>query len=159
MQQVAAQIERLLWLAYRLKLQPLVQRLHQFVRASTLARKSLLRGKLDAVFTQRVMEAADVSSISAGKQGFIDSILGQVVSLASEPVLQPETVLLPVTLSPNQLQPICFNATVMKGSLLAKPTDSTMEVELDLFKKGQIRIGRNTHLVQLRIGPHWTAQE
>jgi hypothetical protein len=68
-QQVAAQTEQLLWLAYRLELEPLVQRLHGFVRPLCWFSDSLLFHSLVAVFTLRVVEAAGcvVASLPGGK--------------------------------------------------------------------------------------------
>jgi hypothetical protein len=158
-QQVAAQTEQLLWLAYRLQLQPLVQHLHTFIRSSAMFSSSLLRNQLDAVFSQRVLEAADISSLSSGKQQWVDSILSETISFASEPLLQTDTTLKPEGLSVSQMSPMSFTATVVTGSVMSKPPDSRVEIELDLFRRGVIRIGRHFHPVQLRIGPQYKSQQ
>jgi hypothetical protein len=147
-QQVAAQTEQLLWLAYRLQLQPLVQHLHNFIQALSHFAQSLLRNKCEAVFTSRVLEAAGVASLPGGKQMLVDSVRGELLKLNGDTTLAS---LQPVGLTEQQRQPIKFDAQLHCSAL--KQQGVSVAVELDLFDKSTIKLGHNTFAVQLRVGP------
>lgn len=74
--QVAAQLEPLLHLAYRLGLDELRDKLHQFLLTNTMFRSSLLtRGMLAAsVFSERVMAAVDRRRL---RDAWIDHIINE----------------------------------------------------------------------------------
>jgi hypothetical protein len=144
--QVAAQTEQLLCLAYKLQLQPLVLHMHHFIRALHLSPNSLLNDA-DAVFTPRVLEAAVVSNLPDGKQLLVNGVVGEVLQLSDIAV---------TGLSDEQRQPLKFNA-VLQSSSLRILQGAAVPVELDLFGRSTIKVGKNTYAVQLRIGPHHAA--
>ena len=74
--QVAAQLEPMLHLAYRLGLDELRDKLHNFVLTNTMFRSSLLtRGMLtSSVFTERVMAAIDRRRL---RDAWIDHIINE----------------------------------------------------------------------------------
>jgi hypothetical protein len=149
-QQVVAQTEQLLWLAYRLQLQPLAQRLQMFIRALSMFSTSLLAGGLvDSVITARVLEAAGVNNLPGGKQVLLNSISSEHVAFTEQ--LSVQTVLRPTGLAVSQQQPVKFTA-VVRRTLLQLPQGATVPVELDIFGKSTIKIGRATFPCQLRIG-------
>jgi hypothetical protein len=149
-QQVAAKTEQLLWLAYKLQLQPLVLHMHHYIRALSWFYTSLLRDA-DAVSTPRVLEVAGVANLLNGKQLLVNSVIGEVLQLSDIAV---------TGLSDEQRQPLKFNA-VLQGSSLRTPQGATVPVELDLFGSSHgrslITVGANTFDVQLRIGTHHAA--
>ncbi|WIA39973.1 hypothetical protein OEZ86_013403 [Tetradesmus obliquus] len=117
-EQVAAQTEQLLWLAYRLQLEPLMQRLHSFVRSSCLYANSILRGRVDDVFTPRVLEAAGTSGMAASKQAVVDGVLLQefVFGEDAEAAVNGRTAVLePLDLSEEQQEPL-----VLEGQSCAR---------------------------------------
>jgi hypothetical protein len=122
-QQVAAQTEQLLWLAYRLQLDLLVQRVHGFIRSMCFFSSSLLHNVLDAVFTARVLEAAGVASLRGGKAMLLSSVLGEMAQLTLAEGLSAnadsakfvETWLQPKGLTAQQQKPLKFNAVVKRG--------------------------------------------
>jgi hypothetical protein len=148
-QQVAAQTEQLLWLAYKLQLQPLVLHMHHFIRTLSCFRNSLLRDA-DAVSTPRVLEAAGVANLPDGKQLLVNSVVGEVLQLSDIAVTE---------LSDEQRQPLMFNAVLQSSSLrfLQGAAQHAVPVELDLFGSSTIRVGISSYNVQLRIGPHHAA--
>ncbi|KAF6245558.1 hypothetical protein COO60DRAFT_1650237 [Scenedesmus sp. NREL 46B-D3] len=79
-EQVAAQTEQLLWLAHKLQLQPLVQRLYGFIRSLSYLPTSVLHDEGDDVFSSRVLEMAGVASLPAGKQMLLNSVRGELVT-------------------------------------------------------------------------------
>jgi hypothetical protein len=131
-QQVAAQTEQLLWLAYRLQLQSLVQRLHTFIWPLCWFANSLLADVSDSVFTTRVLEAAGVADLPGGKQNLINSMCGKFVGLTQLVSPGVGTHLRPVGLTQQQLIPLKFNAVVQRSSL-ALPQGAVVQVELDLL--------------------------
>ncbi|KAI8466571.1 MAG: hypothetical protein J3K34DRAFT_524435 [Monoraphidium minutum] len=74
--QIAAQLEPMLHLAYRLRLDELRDKLHHFVLTNTMFRSSLLtRGLLtSAVFSERVMAAVDRRKL---RDAWIDSVINE----------------------------------------------------------------------------------
>jgi hypothetical protein len=148
-QQVAAQTEQLLWLAYRLQLQPLVQHLHGFIRALSCFPEAPLQNKHEAIFTARVLEAAGLASLPGGKQLLVDSVRGKLLRLNNDTSLAR---LQPVGLTAQQRQPIKFDALLF-CSAFNKQQGATVAVELDLFGTSTVKMGDNTFPVQLRIGP------
>ncbi|WIA20917.1 hypothetical protein OEZ85_005259 [Tetradesmus obliquus] len=152
-QQVAAQIERLLWLAYRLQLQPLVEHMHTCIQAFSIFGLSVLRGCENEVFTPRVLEAAasGVASLPGGKQMLVNSVRGEVLTLADS-TASGQANLRPIGLTHLQQLPLKFDA-VATCSTLGKP-GVAVAVELDLFSNSVIKLGHNTFAAQLRIGPY-----
>jgi hypothetical protein len=148
---VAAQTEQLLWLAYRLQLQPLVQHMHNFIQNASFFTGSVLRDVHDAVFTARVLEAAGVASLPDGKQMLINSVLEELITLVDS-IAAGQAHLRPTSLTQQQRQPLKFDA-VVNCSRLCSRADTTVAVELDLFGNSTIRVGANRFSVQLRIGP------
>uniref|UniRef100_A0A383VSH5 Uncharacterized protein n=1 Tax=Tetradesmus obliquus TaxID=3088 RepID=A0A383VSH5_TETOB len=152
-QQVAAQTERLLWLSYKLQLEPLIQRLHAFIQSSTRLAASLLHCAPTTVFTPRVLDAAGVASLPGGKRMLMNSVMGEVAQIAGllGDTDDAQTLLQPQGLTQAQRQPLKFDAVVVRSGL---PVASgvTVPVELDLFRTSQIKLGQQVYPVQLRIG-------
>jgi hypothetical protein len=142
-EQVAAQTEQLLWLAYKLQLEPLLQQLHRFVRGSTRI--------TDAVFSARVLDAAGVAGLQDGKEMLQNSVVGEVALLNKDSNAQ--TLLEPVGLSAKQQKPLCFDAVVQRTGLNLRE-GATVPVELDLFGQSTIKLGPLKYPVQLRIGSY-----
>jgi hypothetical protein len=150
-QQVAAQTEQLLWLAYRLQLQPLVQCLHAFIRTCCLFDISLLRGRLDVVFTHRVLEAIGVSSLTCCKGAWINSVLCQDISfsdsIAGAALLQPVGAA-----AAERGQQIVFDA-VLKSEILGIAAGTQVKLRLDIFR-GRLYINGDEHVLHFRVGHH-----
>ncbi|WIA19689.1 hypothetical protein OEZ85_005617 [Tetradesmus obliquus] len=154
-EQVAAQTEQLLWLAYRLQLEPLAQRLHSFVRSSCLYANSMLRGRVDDVFTPRVLDAAGASGMAASKQAVVDGVLLQefVFGEYAEAAVNGRTAVLePLDLSEKQQEPLVLEAKVVHGSLIGIPSGSKVRLELDLFGKSTMQVNEDVHHLHLCIG-------
>jgi hypothetical protein len=152
-QQVAAQTEQLLWLAYRLQLQPLVQCLHNFIRSGSLFRILLLRGRLDAVFTDRVLEAISVSSLTCYRGAWINSVLGQDISFAANAVESLPGVALVEPVDAEMAQhdlETGFDA-VLKSEVLGIAAGTQVNLRLDIFR-GRLYINDDQHLLHVRIG-------
>ncbi|WIA41200.1 hypothetical protein OEZ86_004815 [Tetradesmus obliquus] len=150
-QQVAAQTEQLLWLAHRLQLQPLVQHMHSCVWAMSFFPETVLQELYDDIFTPRVLEAAGVASLPGGRQMLINSVRGELLTLADSYDFGPAN-LRPIGLSQEQQQPLKFNAVV--ACITVDNQGATIAVELDLFGESLIKLGDCYFPVQLRIGPH-----
>lgn len=151
MQQVAAQTEQLLWMAYRLQLQPLVQRLHRFVRAQGWFHDSLMADTYDAVFTARVVEAARVAARPGGRQMLMNHVSGELAAMVNN-VANVSTYLEPqgLTFEQKQALTIKFDAVVRRTGLQL-PLGATIPVELNLLGSSTIRLGRHLYPVQQRI--------
>jgi hypothetical protein len=149
-QQVAAQTEQLLWLGYRLQLEPLVKQLHGVVHTSCVFRNSLLTSSCDAVFSARVLEAAGVAGVPDGKQMLANSVVGEIAALGKT-YHAVGTALDAEGLTEQQKAPLKFNAVVRHTGLLLQQ-GATVPVELDLFGTSKIKLGQQTCPVQLRIG-------
>jgi len=80
-QQVAAQLERLLYLAYHLQLAPLQEVLHGFTRQNCTFRNSILYGHMETVLSPRVVQA----SVSGGmaKQALLQALVQQAWPLGA----------------------------------------------------------------------------
>ena len=61
------------------------------------------------------------------------------------------TLLQPQGLAQEQREPLRFNAVVTRSGLRVAQ-GSTIPVELDLFGKSHIKLGKQLYAVQLRIG-------
>ncbi|WIA34147.1 hypothetical protein OEZ86_012511 [Tetradesmus obliquus] len=122
-QQVAAQTERLLWLSYKLQLEPLIQRLHAFLH------------------------------LPGGKRMLMNSVMGEVAQIAGllGDSDDAQTLLQPQALTQAQRQPLKFDAVVVRSGLPVA-SGATVPVELDLFRTSQIKLGQQVYPVQLRIG-------
>eukprot|EP00882_Tetradesmus_deserticola_P010591 GHRQ01011187.1.p1 GENE.GHRQ01011187.1~~GHRQ01011187.1.p1 ORF type:complete len:301 (+),score=107.77 GHRQ01011187.1:274-1176(+) len=151
-QQVAAQIEQLLWLAYRLQLEPLILHLQDFIRLQSPFSNSLLSNDVHAVFTARVSTAAGVAGLPMGMQMLLNTVLGESMCFKGyEDESGIKTLLLPRNLSQDQRQPLRFKAFVQRSSL-PLPQGAVVPVELDLFGTSTIKLGASWLPVQLRIG-------
>jgi hypothetical protein len=148
-QQVAAQVEQLLWLAYRLQLEQLVEWLHRFIRSLCLFKASLLRNRED-VYSRRVAEAAGASGMGMILQALKHSVLTQEVAL-SRAAAAHMAVLEPLGLTAQQKQPLVFNA-MLRGDVLGIPQGTKVQVQLDLFGRSMLRINGDDHDVHLRVG-------
>jgi hypothetical protein len=152
-QQVAAQTEQLLWLAYRLQLQPLVHHLHGFIRSSCLSPISLLHGQEAAVITPRVLEAAVASGKHGVWQAVADSVRRQDVAFTDDAMLGDTAAFLaPLTLTQQQKQPLEFDA-MLHADVMGIASGTKVRVYLDLFGESSIHLNQDIHTVRLRIGP------
>jgi hypothetical protein len=150
-EQVAAQTEQLLRLAYRLQLQPLVEQLHGFVRSQSLFDYSLLRKQADAIFTPRVLEAAATSGLDDCQRAVADSVLRQDVVFA-DGIDDKAVFLEPLALTEEQQQPLEFDA-VLRNGLAGIARGTKVHVQLDLFGTSSMHINDDKHRVRLCMGP------
>jgi hypothetical protein len=153
-QQVAAQTEQLPWLAYRLQLEPLVQRLHGFIRSSCCYTASVLRNRVDDIFTPHVLEVAGTSGMAVSRQALVDGVLMQELVLADESWFachHPIAALEPINLDEEQKEPLDFEA-VLRGEVQGIPSGTTVHVCLDLFGLSSLQINEDKHMLHLRIG-------
>eukprot|EP00878_Enallax_costatus_P014772 GHUV01015457.1.p1 GENE.GHUV01015457.1~~GHUV01015457.1.p1 ORF type:complete len:394 (+),score=55.18 GHUV01015457.1:153-1184(+) len=87
--QVLEQVEKLLYVGYKLKLEPLLQRLHQFIAASlgtakeSYSRALIPHDQLAAIYSPRVLEAGYTEE--AGRQAWIQSQLQQQQNILHGP--------------------------------------------------------------------------
>eukprot|EP00878_Enallax_costatus_P006924 GHUV01007256.1.p1 GENE.GHUV01007256.1~~GHUV01007256.1.p1 ORF type:complete len:369 (+),score=69.87 GHUV01007256.1:105-1109(+) len=87
--QVLEQVEKLLYIGYRLKLEPLLQRLHQFIAASlgtakeSYSRALIPHDQLAVIYSPRVLEAGYTEE--AGRQAWIQSQLQQQQNILHGP--------------------------------------------------------------------------
>jgi hypothetical protein len=152
-QQVAAQTEQLLWLAYRMQLQPLVQCLHRFIRSGSLYDDSLLRGRLDAVFTDGVLEAVSVSSLNDCKGAWVNSVLCQDISFAASTadVSTGAALLEHVDVEQAEQDLRTEFEAVLKSEVLGIAAGTKVTVCLEVFK-GRLFINGDEHKLHLRVG-------
>lgn len=76
LQRAAMQTETLLYLAQRLQLQPLMDRMHAFIASSTYRTDGILYGRLEDVFTERVLSVSLPPGASdAARMAWISSVL------------------------------------------------------------------------------------
>jgi hypothetical protein len=135
-QQVAKQAAALLQSAHVLRLQSVLDLLHQFLIPNTWAGcHRLLSDVAGLVFTDAVLEAA-LGSSTLSKEAYISSVLSQPCSLA--PGKRGYSSLLkPV--GPKRFDPekelLMFDAQLLQDFAGAKAGD-TVKVALDLFGKG-----------------------
>lgn len=81
--EVCVQTEALLFIAHKLRLQPLIKVMHTFLFTSCLGGRGLLYGKLQLVLTDRVLEAG-MGSSSLTKAQWVNSILTQPCGLVRD---------------------------------------------------------------------------
>ncbi|KAI8466823.1 MAG: hypothetical protein J3K34DRAFT_370689 [Monoraphidium minutum] len=133
--QIAAQLEPLLFLAYKLRLTELQAQLHAVVHGasvfvgSPLADRGLLEG---AVFTDRVMAAADRAQLKAA---WIDSVVGQACSFRGSPLL--------AGLAEGALPSARFKAALARP-YLGSPAGTPVDLELDLAA-GMMKLYLSSH--------------
>lgn len=135
-QQVAAQTEQLLWLAYRLQLAPLIEELHVFLRLTMPVVDGVLEHHVDAVFTERVLDAA-LGSNKLGKDAWIMQILHHVHALAPG---SKHALFKPIGLTAEQQQRTSFRA-VLQREFFEAPAGTEIEVTFDLLGTGHVYIG------------------
>jgi hypothetical protein len=144
-QQVAGQLEPLLYLAYRLNLCPLQEVLHGFTRNSTVGATAVLFGHMRHVLTRRVLLAAVDCDVA--EQAMLQLLVGQRGSLAGaeDGLFRCEG-------------PEAFQTDAIKFTgKLAMPLPSLVmggqvDVEMDL-SKSRIFTDGLTHMFQLLLGP------
>uniref|UniRef100_A0A383V7L2 Uncharacterized protein n=1 Tax=Tetradesmus obliquus TaxID=3088 RepID=A0A383V7L2_TETOB len=133
--QVAKQTEQLLWLAYRLQLAPLIDKLHEFVRSGS---DGLLTGLRDAVFTERVLDAA-LGSNRLGRDAWIAHVVHHVHAPAAG---GPRALFKAVDLTDEddpEARSGAFRA-VLQRDFLGAPAGTEVEVAYDL-STGWFNIG------------------
>ena len=139
-QQAAKQAAALLQLAHALRLQPLLDMLHQFILHNVLpGGVRLLCGTMGFIFTDAVLEAA-IGSSTLSKEAYISSVLSHPCSLA--PVEVGHTSLLKAIGTPvyhTSTKLLKFDAQLLRDFAKGKAGD-TVKVELDLFRKGKIKL-------------------
>jgi hypothetical protein len=148
-QQVAAQVEPLLYLAYRLQLAPLQQVLHTFIRSCMRHSLGLLYGHMRRVLSQRVMEAALASG--AAQEAMLHMLAGERVVCGSGSRRHAEgadVLLAPVEMGLHDFKEP-FQAAV-KRVPGGDPGD-VISVSLDLAGSA-VQVGPVRHHCQLLIG-------
>lgn len=151
LQQAAQQTEALLFEAQRLQLQPLMDRLHSFVASGTFRDEAIFYGRLEDIFTERVLTAALPAHASQGaKEDWISSVLTLPCGFSQH---QNVNHLLDVRSDPygRHRDPIFFSASLRQDFMGSRAGDR-VDVEVDLFDRSVIQIGRVTWPVQLLLG-------
>lgn len=148
--QVAQQTEQLLYLAHKLQLPTLQQKLHVFLRNNTVDPDYLLYGHMCQVLTDRVLEvAADKQQL---RELVINSILTERCGLHNSEQMHAAQVLEPLKLTAQQQQPLYFKA-VLRRDAFGYSRGSTVDVALNLFgEEPSIRVNDVTHTAQLVVG-------
>jgi hypothetical protein len=144
-QQVAGQLEPLLYLAYRLQLGPLQEVLHAFIRNSTVGANAILYGHMRRVLTHRVLLAAVDCDVA--EQALLQLLVGQRGSLAGA----GDGLFEPVTAGPFQTAAVTFEAKVAKP-LPSMDMGGLVDVKLD-FNNSSIKTNGLIHMFQLLLGP------
>jgi hypothetical protein len=147
-QQVATQVEQLLFIAHKLQLPALQQKLHDFLVANIFDASYLLYGYLGSVLTDRVLEAAvDKQQL---RQLAVNSMITQTCGFLGQ--MHAEQVLEPLDLTARQQLPLKFKATLLRDAF-GYAQGQSVSVELQLF--GQLpysRIGSQYYVAQLLVG-------
>jgi hypothetical protein len=151
-QQVAQQTEELLWWAYRLQLPTLADKLHAFVRHNAAFTNSILRGHLQHVFTDRVLDAA-LGPNQMGRNTWINAVLSEPAASVTGSALV-SSLLVPE--NADAVKP--FNNMVFRAKL-ARPymgaaAGSVVDVTLSLFDNSIACMGGGGLVAQLQLGPH-----
>jgi hypothetical protein len=142
-QQLVAQLEPLLYLAYRLQLAPLQEALHCFIRNSTSCGNAILYGHMRPVLTQRLIQAAADSDV--GRDALLQLLVAQRGSLAGE----VDGLLEPVDAA-FRAPVVEFKAKIKKPLPGLTPGD-VVDVELDL-NECRLKVGGIVHRMQLLVG-------
>ena len=146
--QVANQTAALLRLAHVLRLQPLLDVLHQFIRHNVWPGGTrMLNGVMGLVFTDTVLEAA-LGSSTVSKEAYVSSVLAQSCSLT--PGQAGYTSLLkpvgPITTDANT-NILRFDAQLLRDFAGARAGD-TVKVVLDLFGNQLSKDGKGTLMLE-----------
>jgi hypothetical protein len=151
MSQLAAQVEGLLYMAYKLQLDQLLLKVTKFIQSSMIfgLGSPLLWDFKDTIFSKRVMDAAAGSP--EGRTALLDHFTKVPCSFEERGSMKQ--LLKPVDLPADAKQPLKFAAVLMEG-LLGVPAGSMVQVKLDLFGKSSLElIGVGTVDVHLSLAP------
>ena len=151
MQQVAAQVEQLLYMAFRLDLPVLVKQLTQFITWSMAWKKAypFLAPVRAQVITARVLEAAAASPM--GKEALSSSLAAESYTKAGGPDLLK--LLAPINVPDALRGTLRFDAVLLED-VMGSAKGTIVPVELDLFSPGavrRVRIGRFELLCSLHL--------
>jgi hypothetical protein len=135
-QQVATQTEQLLWLAYRLQLAPIIDRLHGIIRLTTPLPGGVLDGLADTVFSAHVLDAK-LGSNKLGKDAWIAHILQNVHGLKPGSF---NALFKPVDLSDEAIEPVVFKA-ILQREFFGAPAGTLLDVKFELLTSGRVSIG------------------
>ena len=127
--QLVAQTEQLLYLAYKLQLEPLIDRLQAFVRYNNQYNSSLFDSQVDTLFSPRVLEAA-LGSNQLGKEAWINNIVTERCCFSK--LHHTKRLLKPINLTSEQKQPIEFEAELQRN-FMGTPKGTVVAVRLDML--------------------------
>jgi hypothetical protein len=151
MSQLAAQVEQLLFIAYKLQLEQLLGKVNKFLASSMVFGdfNPLLWGLRDTIFSKRVMDAAAVSP--EGKSALIHDTVRVMCGFSQQWDLKQ--LLEPVDLPQDAKQPLKFKA-VLKEAAFGLPAGCVVQAELDLFGLSTMTLdGVGQIWVQLCLNP------
>jgi hypothetical protein len=152
---VATQTEQLMFLANKLQLPALQQKLQGFMSLSVTTISSLMYGYLGHVVTDRVLEAGTADMLP--QQLATSSMVTQRGGFRRH--MRADQVLDPLNLTYEQQAPMTFKAKLTRDAFSHAKGD-TVSVRLDLFgEEPRITINSVLYVVQLLVGTHvWDEQ-
>lgn len=142
-QQVGKQLSALLKVAHVLRLQLLLNTLHEFVFCSACTSTSLFEGRLGLVFTDAVLEAA-MGSSALSKEAYVSSVLSRPCSLTpgdSSSLLKP----LSKPVLTEQSKMLTFDAQLQR-EFAGGSVGDTVKVGIDFFEFGRVVIANHEDL-------------
>jgi len=152
LQQAAQQTEALLFEAQRLQLQPLMDRLHSFIASGTFRNTAIFYGRLEDIFTERVLTASLPAHASPGtKEAWISSVLTLPCGVSRNHNVNHLLDVRSLYDHNRHRGPINFSASLLQDFMGSRAGDR-VDVELDLFDRSVIQIGRITWPVQVLLG-------
>lgn len=141
-------MEALLYQAYKLQLQPVIDCMHAFIAGCAHRSMGILHGVLASVFTDRVLELVlPVNASQAAKDAWINSMVTWPCGFRPDRSVKH---LLQHTSSDDS--PLQFKAK-LRQQFMGSAAGTSVEISLDLFKYSKITIGEVTCPVQLLLGP------
>jgi hypothetical protein len=151
MSQLAAQVEQLLYIAYKLQLEQLLGKVVKFIQSSTHFNtiNPLLWEFMDTIVSKRAINAAAGSA--DGKSALIDYLTKVPFSFSKG--VHFKQVLEPMDLPPFVKQPLNFQVVLKEGAFGLR-AGTVVQVELDLFGASEMKvIDVGTVAVQLCVHP------
>ena len=125
--QIIKQLEQLIYIAYKLNLHPLINRLHSVIRQNTMEVDYILEQRADSIlFTPRVLSA--LSTSSHARRVWCNSMFGESCDLIADDA----TSSLFVADNPDDsLKPIAFKAVLHRG-FMGQEKGTRVDATLDL---------------------------
>jgi hypothetical protein len=126
--QLAQDLEKLLYLAYKLQQDKLQEQLHEIILANSMYQHSILTRELldDIIFSPRVMEAVTPAAVKAA---YIDSLLLKACSLEGEEALLEAT---------DVVDPIAKFPAILKQRLMGCTAQPWVDVKVHLLTMSRV---------------------